>query len=362
MSKISIAQFLAEQATGEQDSSGEFTLNSAKALEKLAQHQLTDPSLWAVKLAQAGVALGASRLAFQLDYSRTTVRFYGTSHLDATEIARLLLSGELPAEGWRRHLAVGLRAFSGQNPLRLSWSDGQGRKVIWEGEQLEVVQGEPLQDASLEVRAELPPVPRSLFRLNYVLRQTMAEHRSLSDRLQLCHVPITLDGRSISRQFPPYPRPVVSKLGQSGMRRRHIALVMGKGNLPLALPKVESSTLDLQASQLPEPRLDPPRRVGAVMVLRPLAPESRCFFIKDGAMLDSLQLDFYNNHLKLDLYLDADDLGTDLSEFKPRHAQVDFRPIKAELTRWLETRGPRHLTEAERTDLPYAIKHLKLVR
>lgn len=362
MSKISIAEFLAEQTGGVRDSSGEFTLNSAKALEKLGRHQLGDPSLWAVKLAQAGVASGASRLAFKLDYSRTTVTFFGTPELDASELARVLLSGELPADGWKRHLIVGLRSFYGQSPLRLSWSDGGGRKVVWEGDQVEVLPCASLiDDATLVVVGELHPLPRSIFRLNYALRQTMAEHHALSDRLQLCHIPITVDGRLISRQFPPYPKPVVSKFTQSALRRRHIALTVPEGNLPLAMPEVSSSRMDLTASCVPLPQLEPPLRVGAVMVLRPPLPDSRCFFVKDGALLDPVMLDFYNTHWKLDLYLDADDLGTDLSEFKPLHPQVDFRAIKAELTRWSETKAPALLSSTERSELPYAIKHLNLV-
>lgn len=362
MSKISIAEFLADQAGGLKDSSGEFTLNSAKALEKLGRHQLADPALWAVKLAQSGVALEASRLAFKLDYSRTTVTFFGTPELDASELARMLLSGELPAEGWKRHLVVGLRAFYGQNPLRLSWSDSGGRRVVWEGEQVEVVPCASLAEgATLVVVAELHPFPRSIFRLNYALRQTMAEHQALSDRLQLCHIPITLDGRLISQQFPPYPRPAVSKFTQAALRRRHVALTLAQGHLPLAMPEVSSSKMDLRASSVPAPRLNPPLRVGAVMVLRPPVPESRCFFVKDGALLDPVMLDFYNTHWKLDLYLDADDLGTDLSEFKPLHPQVDFRAIKAELTRWSQEKGPGFLSSVERSELPYAIKHLNLV-
>lgn len=52
---------------GKLDSSGSFSLDSKKALEKLSAFQLADPSWWVLKVVQAAVASRAPRIDIQLD-------------------------------------------------------------------------------------------------------------------------------------------------------------------------------------------------------------------------------------------------------------------------------------------------------
>lgn len=54
------------EADGAYDSSGQFTLDRASALRKLAQYKLPRPQAWILKLVQAGVLGGADSVAIRL--------------------------------------------------------------------------------------------------------------------------------------------------------------------------------------------------------------------------------------------------------------------------------------------------------
>lgn len=316
------------------DSVGEFTVNPARALEQMGRFQLTDPGLWVVKLVQAAVALGASRIEFNLDYRRTTVRFYDTPPVDGADLARSMLSGELPSEPWKRHLVVGLRAFHGQSPRSLSWTDSSGTRVMIEGTELEVSEpGQAGTPETLKVVAELTLVPHRLDRLPMLFQQTLAEHVALSQRCSLCHLPILVDGRLVSRQFPPRPPG-----GGRGLYPPVLLALRGAGpEMPIMVqtPSIPLSTI----SSFPEPSSEVQTLAALALfyvpvvmlseVGTPLGPVSYCYPVKDGALLNSRRVRFpfisKTTALRyvLHLFLNATDSEVDLSEFEPLRLELE---------------------------------------
>lgn len=328
MSDDLLRSFLDGHGAGQQDSRGEFTLDPRKALSSLGRFQLADPGLWVVKVAQAGVSLGASRIDCRLSYSGATLRFFDTPEVDAHEVARLFLSGELPGDGWKRHLLVGLRAFLGQSSARLSWRDGNGRTVSLHEGGLEVGQeavSRKDRGASLVVVGQLSIIPRTLFRFNHGLRQTAAEHRALSDRLQLCHIPVILDGRTISRQFPPH-----APQGLHQADYVYIALpAEGGDGFSLGYDKRNYSLMNLPASSIPgKGKLS---LLKALVVLNETG-YSHCYWVKDGALLNCRELFFTYS---IDLYLDGRSQDVDLSEFAPLDPQVGFQDLARQIDPFL---------------------------
>lgn len=79
-------------------SSGRFTLDPQKALEKLASKALTDPATGTLKLVQAFVRAGCRRLAVQFHNDRWVLAPDSDARLDPNRIASLLQTGGLPDE------------------------------------------------------------------------------------------------------------------------------------------------------------------------------------------------------------------------------------------------------------------------
>ena len=124
-----IEAFLAREVHEAQfDSSGSFSLDEARSLDKLARHQSERPGLWLVKLVQAATALGAEEISVQQLLGQTRVRFQP--------------GRPLPWEDWQqarasqdpglRHLQIALQAASTLPRCRFSLK--LGPKSEWQVE------------------------------------------------------------------------------------------------------------------------------------------------------------------------------------------------------------------------------------
>ncbi|MBS2033371.1 hypothetical protein JST97_00170 [bacterium] len=105
-----IADYLDQMHEGELDSSGHFTLDWTKALEKLGRYQSEAAGFWVVKFLQAAVASGARLLSIKQTSRATSLSF--RPRLPAHEIVAALQTLEpspLPALA---HLQTGLQALS----------------------------------------------------------------------------------------------------------------------------------------------------------------------------------------------------------------------------------------------------------
>ncbi len=329
LGRTPLEEFLAGQSRGDYDSNGQFTIDSRQALEMLSQFQLVDYGHWVVKLVQAGVALGVSRIECTLGRSQTEVRFQGGPVVDALELARCVLSGEIPKKGWRQSMVAGLRAFYGQKPLRLSWWDEQGRMATLKSGQLETGRAPSAKGATLTIQGRLHAIPNNWARLNHLLGPTAMEHQALSRRCAMCHVPIVLDGRCVSQGFPEPPCQ-----GRHAIRSFGALAGFGLENkLPFVLRS--SVNVETQLSCLPEPQ-GKLHKVGFVAMLyhpTALTPLSSWSWIKDGVLLDPRPIDFPHApgtgmRLALCLFLDGSDIEVDLSGFTPRGGSPDLGSLK----------------------------------
>ncbi|MCW5870587.1 MAG: hypothetical protein KIS61_25245 [Candidatus Eremiobacteraeota bacterium] len=109
-----IEEFLAREA--QFDSSGSFTLDEQRSLEKLAEFQAERPGLWLVKLLQAAVASGSSEFRVRQFVHDTRVTFEPNLALDWESWSQASASNQ-PGT---RHLQLALQAASTMPGARLS--------------------------------------------------------------------------------------------------------------------------------------------------------------------------------------------------------------------------------------------------
>ena len=180
----------------------EFTMDARAALGKLGRFQLPQPGLWAVKLVQGAVAMGASRVDFKLGRSSIEFRCYGQVDLDASDLLEAALGAETCSDKKLRNWVTAVRAAIGKDPLKLEICSLRGR-------QLTTVR---MEDGSLTkqttvLEGSLPSHRLSLhlwYRRPRLTSRTADEYKELCDRCKFCPIVVSVDARSVSRQFLPY--------------------------------------------------------------------------------------------------------------------------------------------------------------
>ena len=105
-----IAQYLEQMQEGELDSSGQFTLDWSKALEKLGRYQNDAPGFWVVKFLQAAVASGARLLSIRQSARTTLLSF--RPRLGASEVVSALQTLEPSPVKALAHLQTAVQAMS----------------------------------------------------------------------------------------------------------------------------------------------------------------------------------------------------------------------------------------------------------
>ncbi len=202
--------------------SGQFGLDTVKALTKLSQHQLGDTGLWLVKLVQAAVVAQAECFDVTLGRRQVRVRFRPDQKWQADELLHSMLSGRLPANRALLHLITGLRSCAGRLTEALSWSCGQTR-VTLEGRRVRI---EPQSDSPFfELEATRPARSSTLSQIlsrdvGYLLKQTATEHEVLTQRCWTCPIPIVIDGRLMDRGYDKVVRSSVAVRVQPHISKR----------------------------------------------------------------------------------------------------------------------------------------------
>jgi hypothetical protein len=116
-----IEQFLSREVhEGHFDSSGSFSLDESRSLDKLARHQSERPGLWLVKLLQAATALGAEDFGVQQLLGQTRVRFQPARSLPWEDWQQ----GRASQDPGLRHLQIALQAASTLPHCHFSWKLG----------------------------------------------------------------------------------------------------------------------------------------------------------------------------------------------------------------------------------------------
>lgn len=124
-----IEEFLALEVSDAQfDSSGVFSLDESRSLDKLAAHQSERPGLWLVKLLQAAVALGCEEFRVYHLLGKTRVTFQPQRKAPWSEW-REGLASQHPG---LRHLQLALQAASTLPDCQLSFQLGDG--LLWQVE------------------------------------------------------------------------------------------------------------------------------------------------------------------------------------------------------------------------------------
>jgi hypothetical protein len=199
----SLEEFLNSQMEGRFFDTAEFTLNTLKAREKLAQYQLADSGFWLLKLVQAAVAAGASSVRIGFERNKVLVRFGNTRKWKADEVLREVLAGTTPADPALAHLVTGLRASGATTTETVKWRCGDASVYLGdEGSQVM-----PQESTSLfELEATRPSRSRSLLGslttpLAHLVKQTVEEYEAVLSRCWVCPIPILLDGRELARGY-----------------------------------------------------------------------------------------------------------------------------------------------------------------
>lgn len=234
---MDLALYLEQLAQeGSRDSQGTFSVDYAKALEKLSQRLFSDPTSWLVKLVQAATVSGAREIQLRPLRDRLEAQFTspGLSSSDFQDLETLLHqplgSQEQPA------LAHFLRAFHASRSARpqvLGWAavdEQAGFSYVVRGEetQRQVMPGRPGPgcDCVLSLRPQSPG-------------PWVEQERALAGRCALSPVTICWDRRPINPAIPQVGKHVL--LDRLYLSRRPVADLL---HLP-HLTQVPSLVYDL---------------------------------------------------------------------------------------------------------------------
>lgn len=124
------------EGEGTVESRGGFTLDRAKAREKMRQFQLADPREYLLHLVRAASLMGAQRISIDIDADDMHLRFDGQTFAttDFEELYDALFGrADDQSVAARRHLALGLNAALGLDPRRIEVRSGSARLRVAPG-------------------------------------------------------------------------------------------------------------------------------------------------------------------------------------------------------------------------------------
>lgn len=195
---------------GRVESTGRFTLDAAKAREKMKKYQLQDPHEYVLQVVECAVAAGASDLDLQVDADDCRIRSSGWS-LGQDQLQNLfssLFGADRDAAGRSlRALAISLNSALALDPAEVrldSWSGTEGWTLFVDPgtERVERLPASPWPAGRAGVGL-LVRRRRSWRVLGRFLRGLVAlqpEAQAVCDRCRWAPLPITVNGRSIQQE------------------------------------------------------------------------------------------------------------------------------------------------------------------
>lgn len=202
------------------DSEGRFTLDPAKAREKMRRFQLADPRRYVLELVQAAHLRGATAIDFRIDADDMWMRFDGRP-FTADELSNLYAS--LFADGEEnddlralRQLALGVNAAMGMEPRRARVESGSvSLELRLDDADAIAEKGEGDGVTVIHVKQRLRPRVFLDFFRNLV--GILDEERHLTERCAYAGIRITLNGKTIAdgRREPAFALSWVSLEGMS---------------------------------------------------------------------------------------------------------------------------------------------------
>lgn len=321
--------FLAQhRQEGESVDEGAFTLNRAKALEKLAGFQLENPTDWLPKLVQAAVSAAAKEIEVETTSSDLRVRFEAPNTWTEAELEEAFFAPEKRRSRSLNNLVQALWTVAGQGRAFCFCFPQATSATIWyQGE----FTTEPLRK----------PVERFFVSVSHQSANGKAgpSGRELLDRLKgrayCCPVPLTVNGRRLDMlQNSP-------EVG-FGSEVHPLAVGIENGRLPtLDLPpgsleekllaRFENRLSSLHELSQNATRALPAAGAGLAWMLS-YQEKARepvlCHFVRDGVICETIRFRLKPGSLAFHLWVSAAGLETDASGFKLLDTPEKHRRIR----------------------------------
>lgn len=194
---------------------GEFTLDRARAQEKMRRYSLPNPHAYILELVKAAVLQGAGAIGFTLDTDDMRLRFDGPpfsrDELEAAELAALTGTGAVA------HLGMGLAAAMALEPRFVRCESG-GVRLELRPRRPDRLEAAPAGGGTaLHVRDRARP--GQILEFFRSLAGWTTEGEILRSACRFCPVPVQLNGRLITedwRQFPQLGRVPIGDAGVGG--------------------------------------------------------------------------------------------------------------------------------------------------
>lgn len=207
---VDLSAFLKEQQAGEFDSTGTFTIAADKALTKLAQSQLPDPSYWILKVCQFATLIGTNAMQVSIGARTTRVAMTLPRALAISDLRAGLDSVTPMADPALENLVTGLRAIGGvvdrKFSLRLIGTEAT-ETLLFDGERLSAHREEtpsPTTVFLLEVTISVSGAIGQVLGLTAARRA--GEASALTAQAYTAPYNLILDGRQIGLPEPFKPK------------------------------------------------------------------------------------------------------------------------------------------------------------
>jgi hypothetical protein len=262
-----IDDLLAElTAAGEVQSEGEFTLDRAKARDKLRRFQLADPRAYVLELVQAASLKGATWVTFTVDSRDMVMELDGRPFTlaDFDDIYGAALTRRLdPDVLARRQLAIGLGSAMALRPRVVTVESGDGtrgaRLVLRPEREDELA---PIETARvgtrIHVRERFAMSTFAAFFKN--LAGTLAEEQLLRARCGYASFGIGLEGARLDRGLSLDDEPMLDVMEATGEHTRALCGLREDGAGPARMRIIKDGVW-IADHELPSPQFPPGLRV-----------------------------------------------------------------------------------------------------
>jgi hypothetical protein len=322
-----LEEYLREaQKEGDLVDQGTFTLAREKALDKLANFALPFEGAWAVKLIQAAVSSGIdSGITVRLGRRETRFTFTATERWTLDAIEEAFFAPELRTDVSLNHfkLALWSLGIEGRRAFQVALPDDP-EMLIWNGVRLRRVKRD--RDYQTFYFA-LTPLGVGASTSTWIGRSLLTSERNaelpriLTEHCCTCPVPLTVDGRRIDgierlprrgwdeTSFPLCILPVEGTrpplripqgtLEQKGFGKAQGVVMKGATSSHPGLIVMATATLNRQGRNWVE------RKEPSLLV-----------WVQDGAIVQSEPIHLHPSSCCATLFLSADGIETDLTQFQ----------------------------------------------
>lgn len=334
-----LGAFLAQQrADGTQDSGGEFTVSSSRALKKLSQFSLTSHYAWLLKLVQAVVLWKCEELKVTQTRISTSFLFLPTCNFPAErDVISTLQHGGANKKNPLDQLCIALRSLVEQAGLAFVLAvhgDEPSEHPVYSGEDVsKLSERERMKWAQLSDRGIRLTVShfkgKESFTGRYFPTFTQVERRDikinsvLEDAVLFCPIPVILDGRILNCLvshrdwgFSFRSRPVLlSGVKGEGLPRLPVPPTYEEKMISLQTTRSRAArgyqgNRDFDAWYYVLARQPANMRMNSLIRKRPV---HEILWIQNGVVVERAEAQLSTDICSLRILISADGFGTDMS-------------------------------------------------